>query len=737
METPTKRLYLFDDFCLDVTDCQLRRRGAVIALPPKVFDMLRVMVENRGRILDKDFLMKSLWPDTFVEDGTLAQYVFLLRKALNEETAEPRYIETIPRRGYRFVAQVQEVTDDEQLSLASHQTSPRNGTTSLLEARPNGFHLAPAPPARASFAQFTTNKWLWLGLGVALGLGLLAFVVQHPSPPVPTPRAMQITKLTTMGKAARPALAPDSKYVAYVVDDQGKQSIWVRQIATANEVQVTAPAELDLMGLTFAPDGNYLYYLAYGRPQVYGTLYRLPALGGTATKLIEDVDSPVAFAPDGKRLAFVRYSPLQEETYIVLANANGSEQQMLAKRRGTDAFLADDGVAWSPDGNSLACAVRGTGTNGPFINLVSLDVKTNAETVLTSKPWRHIGQMTWRKDGSGVLALARSQGAPLSTSQLWHFPFPTGEPSRITNDLNVYSSLSANAAGNQLVTIQSTRVSSFWLVPHASADRAGQVSGASTDNYAHRLGMTWTPDGRLIYGSYASGNADLWQMNADGSNPHQLTVDPNADFAPAVSSDGRQLTFVSNRGGGYGLWRMDVDGQNVQRLTAGVFDLYPTFTPDGQWVLYSDWKGELPTTWKVAASGGEPSKVLPDPAYNPAVSPDGKLLAYFQVVPQALVFKLAVIPLAGGAPSRVFEFIPQDEANLRWSPDGQMLTYIDTKNGVSNIWGQPWEGGPARQLTKFKNDRIFRFAWSPDGKTLACERGFYVNDVVLMSDFLS
>jgi Tol biopolymer transport system component/DNA-binding winged helix-turn-helix (wHTH) protein len=733
METPTRKLYLFDDFCLDATECQLSRRGEVIALPPKVFDTLRVMVEHRGRILDKEFLMKSLWPDTFVEDGTLAQYVFLLRKALHEESAQHRYIETIPRRGYRFVAQVQEVSGD--------QSSESNPSTSAF-FKTNGNHetngaviTRPLPPTPASKANFLHPIAI---IAILLVAGFIAayFFVRRTDQPSVINQTRQITRLTASGKAGLPVLSPDGKYVAYRVDEAGKQSVWMRQIAAVNSVQIVPPAEVELSGLNISPDGNYLFYTMHQRPPVYGALYRVPVLGGGAVKLIDDIDSAITFSPDGKQIAFVRLAPLESESSIILANADGSQQQKLATRKLPEYFHHSEGLAWSPDGKLIACPAGSSGANGPFMNLIGVDVSTGQQTLLTSQEWRRTGQIAWRKDGSGLVAIAWNKDSPLASEQLWWFPYPKGEPRKITNDLNVYNGISLSQDSRQLVTVQSTKVANLWIVPEADASRARQIGGQSIDNHAHRLGLTWSPTGKLIYGSYASGNADLWQMDADGANQQQLTTTPNFDLAPAVSADGRQIAFVSDRAGGFRIWRMDADGLNATRLTDGQADHFPTFTPDGQSVFFTASIHEQPTVWKVPVTGGAPVQFTPHIAFGPAVSPDGKWVALFIAMPQSLLYKLAILPITGGEPVRIFETVPSEVPIVRWSQDGRLLTYVETKQGVSNIWGQPMEGGAARQLTDFKTDRIFRFAWSPDGKTLLCERGFYVNDVVLMSDFL-
>ncbi len=745
MEQPTRKRYLFDDFCLDTTDCQLLRRGEVIALPPKVFETLRVMVEHRGRILEKEFLMKSLWPDTFVEDGTLAQYVFLLRKALHEDTAAHRYIETVPRRGYRFVAQVQEVNGDAANDLGSPEASAvaalQNGKFERYESggrQVNG--TSPLRPLLPAPAAATRRFFQPIVIIIALLVSLLTaayFFLQRSEQPFASNQAMQITKLTASGKAGLPVLSPDSKYVVYRVDEAGKQSVWMRQIAAVNSVLIVPPAEVELIGLNFSPDGNYLYYTAYQRPPVYGTLYRVPVLGGSPTKLIDDIDSAVTFAPDGQRMAFMRIAPLESESSIITANVDGSQQQTLATRKLPEYFHPEDGLAWSPDGTLIACPAGSSGPHGPFMNLVGVNTNSGQETLLTTQEWRRTGQIAWRHDGSGLVAVAWKKDSPLASNQLWFFPYPKGEPRKITNDLHVYDGVHLSRDSRQLVTVQSAKIANLWLVPQADAGRAVQIGGQSIDNHAHRLGLVWSPTGKIIYGSYASGNADLWQMNADGSQQQQLTTEAHLDLAPAASTDGRHITFVSNREGGFGIWRMDAEGMNVLRLTKGQADHLPTFTPDGTTVFYTAAIHEQPTVWKIPATGGEPVQFTPYPAFSPAVSPDGKWVALFIAMPKALLHKLAILPITGGEPVKIFELVPPEIPVVRWSRDSRQLTYVDTKQGVSNIWGQPMAGGAAQQLTDFKTDHIFRFDWSPDGKTLLCERGFYVNDVVLLSDFLT
>ncbi|MGH9845247.1 MAG: TolB family protein, partial [Blastocatellia bacterium] len=181
------------------------------------------------------------------------------------------------------------------------------------------------------------------------------------------------------------------------------------------------------------------------------------------------------------------------------------------------------------------------------------------------------------------------------------------------------------------------------------------------------------------------------------------------------------------------IWRMDVDGGNLKQLSRGKGDSTPTLSPDGQWVLYSSWSSGKPALWKVSIDGGEPVQISRKVVARPVVSPDGKWIACYYQDESDNKSRIAVIPFAGGEPVIVERMASPDFGIVRWSPDSRALTYISTRQGVSNIWSQPLDGGEAKQLTQFTTDQIFRFAWSCDGKQLACERGLVINDAVLLS----
>ena len=232
---------------------------------------------------------------------------------------------------------------------------------------------------------------------------------------------------------------------------------------------------------------------------------------------------------------------------------------------------------------------------------------------------------------------------------------------------------------------------------------------------------------------------DLWIMDQDGTNQRQLTADAPWEVFPMFSPDGRYLVLNSNRVNISHIWRFNADGTNPKQLTYGNNEDYsPVFTPDGQWVLFASWRSGKLATWKVSIDGGEPVQLAQQTSPWPAVSPDGKLFAsgYHDDDPNSQ-WHLAIHPITGGEPVKLFDISSTVgfEPGLTWTADGQALIYVDTREGVSNIWRQPIDGSPPKELTNFKSDLIFRFALSPDGRQLVLKRGTKTRDVVLIKDF--
>jgi Tol biopolymer transport system component len=248
-------------------------------------------------------------------------------------------------------------------------------------------------------------------------------------------------------------------------------------------------------------------------------------------------------------------------------------------------------------------------------------------------------------------------------------------------------------------------------------------------------GLDWNRDGRLVFTSLASGNSDLWIAKADGTQKQQLTSTACDEWNPSVSWDGRLITYVSERDTTPHIWRMDIDGGNQRQLTSGPLDDYhPTFSPDGELIYFQSYRDNgRENVWRVASNGGDPEEVNDIPASWVDVSRDGQRLTTYCLDAATNRWRPAVLSIEPGKPVSFFD-LPKTAGYVRWMPDGKDIAYIDTRQGVGNIWVMPIETKKPYQLTHFDSDLMADFRWSKDGKDLAVVRGTETREVVILAD---
>jgi TolB protein len=384
----------------------------------------------------------------------------------------------------------------------------------------------------------------------------------------------------------------------------------------------------------------------------------------------------------------------------------------------------------------IACGVGTGGPVGVNTRVATVSVVDGSEAALGSHTWAAVGQVAWLGDNSGLLVCAWMDESPVFADQLWYLSYPEGGARIVTNDLNSYEGVSAASGADVVLTGRADRISRIWVAPEGDTNRARQVRTSIGDNYSEMFGLDWMTDGRIIYGSNGSSNADIWIMDGDGASQRQLSFDPRRETWPAVSSSGRHIAFVVQGSDGTHLWRMDSDGSNRKQLTQGKGENYPSWSPDERWIVFTSMDRGRPAAARIPADGGEPRVLTDQVSGRPVFSPDGGSIACIYRSQHAARATVAILPFEGGKPAMILDGMPPpDHYLVRWMPDGDSLAYIFTRDGVSNIWTQPVKGGPPRQLTHFKEDLIYRFAWSRDGKSLAIDRGETVNDVILIKDF--
>jgi len=596
---------------------------------------------------------------------------------------------------------------------------------------------APSHPAHtsSSSAVVAVAKQHKVSLGVisvvgilliaAAGYGIYALLSRERPAPFQNVTA---SKVTQTGKATLVAISPDGKYILNVMDDNGQQSLWLRNVPTNSNTQVMPPAPVNYIGVLFSPDGNYLYFV---RSEIGSHslkyLYRAPVLGGTPQKLVTDIDARPAFAPDGKRFVYmVANNPKPGVYRVAIRSVEGGDEKELTS--GPENEQITD-LAWSPDGKIIVCTIQQPGDS--LSGLAAIDPESGKRNLFLTSKRLYFSRPAWLPDGSGLTVLGDNPYG--AQSEIDYVSYPAGKLTPVTRDTNYYADLSLAADGRTLATVlRQTRLTPYVMPTGGNDSQAKPLTVGSPVDM-----VSWTKDSQLLM-SAAAGGVSLVNPQAGTETPF-LSQPPRSNFARACP-DGRVVFSAFNESSLMQVWRADGDGANPKQLTTGKLDFYATCTPDSKFALYSDADTKLE---KVSIEGGA-SQVVADVSVfsRIAVSPDGKLAAFVTFRPHDPKEKLALVSVDSSQPPRFLEFErPRSEfvdsftaQAITFAPDGNGIIY-QTRNGdTDNLWVQHLDGSPGKQLTDFKLERIRDFDYSPDGKQLAIIRGHSESDVVLIRD---
>jgi Tol biopolymer transport system component/DNA-binding winged helix-turn-helix (wHTH) protein len=736
-QVPNSQVVRFGTFEVDLRLGELRKNGIRVKLTGQPFQILVILLEHPGDLVTREQLHRRLWSsDTFVDfDRGLNAAINRVREALGDSAENPRFVETLPRRGYRFIAPLV----DSSPARASWPAAESNVSPALTGTGPGAL-----PVSEASERKPVSRRFKLLLGGVSIFVVLAVVAVALLSKPSRRPsewdlQTMKVSRLTQSGNAVNVAISPDGHYVAYALREGEKQGLNVRQVATGSDVQILPPDEILIYGLTFTPDGNYIDYVRSEKNNPVNTyLYRIPTLGGSPHLVMQaGMDFPTSYSPDGAQFAFLRVKD-GDHVDLLIADADGSDERVLVTRPYLDGFT--DGTAWSPDGKTIAfSAVESKKSIRSVLWVVSVGDGSVREIYSTPN---QIGRLCWLPDGSGLLAPIGSDIYQSLRGQLWFISFPRGQARRLTNDLMNYQpdSLGLSRDGRTLVDTVQTQVSDLWIAPAGDTTKAKHF--ARNDHAVG--GFTWTPDGRIVF---ASGDGNLSVLNSDGSARTLLTAKDYPIGDPSVCGDGHYVVYSNYREQKTGIWRVDIDGSNPMRIADETVATSPKCSPDGKWVTYV----QVPSLrlMRVTITGEKPpEKITDSPAAWEldvlAFSPEGKRIAYIAAPETPAVTsgspsrsqpnQLKVIAFDGGTVMHQFDW-PASAWLPRWASRGEAIEYVLTQNGVSNIWQQRLSGGPPKQVTHFDSGEIFDFERSRDGRQLALTRGSETSDVVLMSNF--
>ena len=588
-------------------------------------------------------------------------------------------------------------------------------------------------------------------LAAALVLAAAAFGVYsllHRAPPLPF-QNFTITQVTNSGKASQAAISPDGKFILSTTNDNGIQSLWLRNVATGSDTQVIPPSASNYRSLAFSPDENYFYFAkSQSSVGVRYDVYRAPVLGGTPQIILHGVDGNTAVSGDGRRIAFTRVDDPQPGQYRVLsASADGGDEKVVytGPKQEWDGYLA-----YSPDSQQVANGLYLPGNALGGIDLLSADGSKARHLATFDDKLTY--EKAWSPNGQEIYISYQPKGPNYLHRQIGWVSASKGEFHAITRDTNGYQTVSISADGKTLATVQTKLTQNIYVIPGAGTEDS-QPAPLPASQAPNSYMVDWTADGNLLL----TDGPRLWKVTPNGKNSTQLLGDPNSFAITPTACGDRYIVFswyFHGGGNSASLWRVNADGSNPVQLSNGKRDVQAACSPDQKSVYY--WDATTFQLYRVPLNATDPnasgkegagkSELVPHSAdfhgrgaiSAMQVSADGKTLAYVvQFIDdqtKQTTQKVALLNLDGSSPPKFLDVNPHLAGGVRFTPDGKSIAYAVRDNGVDNLWIQPLDGSPARQITNSKSEQISMFRWSPDGKSLVLRRYHNESDVVLLQE---
>jgi Tol biopolymer transport system component len=589
--------------------------------------------------------------------------------------------------------------------------------------------VTPTPPA-ATTNHHNRAKAAAVIAVIAVLVVAVIWMRRQPGAPAETAKAAAtIERITTLGTVIDAVVSPDGKYVAYVTSDNARQGLSLRQLATASTIELLPPATVGFWGITFAPDGNSIFYTVFEAGEGK-SVFSIPVLGGTSRRILKGADSEAAFAPDGRRFAVVRQDfPAPGESAVVVSDVDGQNVRTLATRKPPEYFapIFFTAPAWSPDGAMIVVPMERRDAGKTVGTLVAYRATDGSE--VSSFPhyeWAGVGHPSWMPDGSGLVVAARED----AVGPLWWVSSTNREQRRITNDLLDYRKGSLTSDGKTLVAVLAEAQSSIWVAPIDGKVDAVRVTKGRYDGVS---GVAAARGGRIVYRSVESGSANIWVVDEDGTNRRQLTTDGGVGW-PAVTPDGEAVVYARQDSG---LWQVSMKDAAPRAIVSMQGASFPDVTADGKSVVFTAAPSGVETLWSVPIAGGQPHQLSTLAARHPDVSPDGGRIAAYMRGSRSEAMSIGVMPVDGTAPPSMLGDVAPSMAYalVRWTADGKAVLHNSAVRDRANVWMQPLSGGAPKQLTRFGDQAIFAFDRSADGTKLYIARGALMRDAVLIRNF--
>ena len=472
--------------------------------------------------------------------------------------------------------------------------------------------------------------------------------------------------------------SPDGASVAYISKENRGFVVRVRRDGIDGSTALTKSTSDRLSQLSFTQDGRFITFVSYPSSQPsMRSIHMIPMAGGVENIVPETFAGPVGLARDGTQAAYLATNDVQARSELWIQRTDGSRRRLLASLPYPSRFTYATVPAWSNDGTRIACGVEAHDKQGFFIRIVVVNTASGEMREVPSLRWQVTQHFAWAKGDAGLAIVGQEQDS--SFQQIWYIRYPGGEARRITNDLNDYSTISLDSSSTNLVSVQVQTLSNIYL---QQGEQRTLNPTQITIGSGRYFDLSWAADGGVLYASDATGSADLWVMNADGSNQRQLTSGRGAAThrLPRLTANGSRSTQMRTAIGnlaGPGRRRQSnsADDKRAGQQLAAVHSRFerPRLSPyggrTGMWNI-----------WRVPVTGGPAVQLTRSLTTHPTLSPkDGKIACWYSTSVEKPNWQLAVFPPTGGEPIRTFPLASTvvPDSNIRWSPSGRGITFLD------------------------------------------------------------
>lgn len=746
-------IYQFDNVRVDPAGFRVWKSAAAVQMEPKAFRVLLFLLENRGRLIEKRELLDAVWKETFVTENALTREIAQLRKALGDNAREARYIETVPTKGYRFIADVEiingrqpkEASAEKSVAEKSVELAPDNSLAEAAVAPSTATTLAPVAgiaevsqgPQRARRFKSTVALVL-IGALFLLSLAGIAFWLFLKQRPATDARVVRrLTQVTAWaGLDTYPSLSPDGNSLAYSSNHDGNFEIYVKPLASGGqEIPITNDGAQNSEP-AWSPDGQYIAYHSRTR----GGIWVVPAFGGGAHRLTEFGSKP-AWSRDGSMIAFQSEAPidLNGSAYGALPP---STIWTIASRGGQPLQLTQVGMprgghgspSWSPDGKRIVFfAYDSTLAEIWTISSQGGDAKQLTAHQLFFDPiYAPDGESIYCIGVSrNVYGLWRIQVAPASGER-------AGEPTEVQGaGTQLIRNLSISADGKRIAYNVRSLTSDIWSVPLSptSSETTGAPVPLLQDKSMRKTNPAISRDGKKIaVGVWRTGTpGSVWLMDADGKNSAQLTTGASSSALPNWLSDD-EIAYVTYRDDNALMFSINLKTGVERQLMPVALDMdFMRVSPDGKQFAYNSGKSGTINLWKVALDGAEPRQLTFDKELMgwPSWSPDGQLIAF--EMKRGDDTHIAVMAGDGGEVRQLTFDRGQSWPN-GWSPDGDKIAFAGFRNGIWNVYWVSVKDKTQKQLTNFnKLNAYVRYpAWSPLGNQIVFEYAEMTGNIWMM-----